>query len=43
MDGLTYDCGGFYGVDHLLQGLQVWVIVGKLLFLVVKMASSLNS
>lgn len=39
---LTYDCGGFYGVDHLLQGLQVWVLVSKLLLLVVKVASSLN-
>lgn len=39
---LTYDCGGFYGVDHLLQGLQVRVLVSKLLLLVVKVASSLN-
>lgn len=39
---LTYDRGGFDGVHHLLQGLHMWVIVSKLLFLVVKMASSLN-
>lgn len=38
----TYDCGGFYSVDHLLQGLQVRVLVSKLLLLVVKVASSLN-
>lgn len=40
---LAYDCSGFDGVDHLLQCLQVWVVVGKLFFLVVEMASSLYS
>lgn len=38
----TYNCSGFYGVDHLLQGLQVGVLMSKLLLLVIKMASSLN-
>lgn len=40
---LAYNCSGLNGVDHLLQCLQVWVIVGKLFFLVVEMASSLKS
>ncbi len=39
---LTYDCGGFDGVHHLLQGLNVRVLVSELLLLVVKVASSLH-
>lgn len=39
---LTYDCGGFDGVNHLLQGLNVRMLVSELLLLVVKMASSLH-
>lgn len=39
---LTYDSRGFDGVHHLLQRLNVLVLVGKLLLLVVQVASSLN-
>lgn len=39
---LTYDCSGFDGVYHLLQGLNVRVLMSKLLLLVVQMASSLK-
>ena len=39
---LTYDGGGFDGFHDLLQGLQVRVVVGKLLLLVVYMTSSLK-
>lgn len=38
---LTYNGSGFDGVHHLFQGLQVRMLMGKLLLLVVKMASSL--
>lgn len=40
--GLTYDCGGFDGVHHLLQGLQVRMLMSKLQLLVIQIASSLN-
>lgn len=39
---LTYDSAGFDGLHDLLQGLQVRVLVSKLLLLVVQMASSLR-
>lgn len=41
-DGFTNDGGGFDRVDDLFQGLQVRVIVSKLLFFVVEVTSSLK-
>lgn len=37
----TYNGGGFDDVHHLLQSLQVWMIMSKLSLLVIQMASSL--
>lgn len=42
-DGFTNDGGWFDRVDNLLQGLQVRVIVCKLLFFVVEVTSSLKT
>ena len=39
---LTYDGGGLDGVHHFLQGLQVRMVVGKLLLLMVQVPSALK-